>query len=81
MADTKQLKRVDIIFTEDCNYKDILSEALQSSNEDIVQSLLNSGLRGRGGAGFPTGMKWKFTAQEESDEKFIICNADEGEPG
>ena len=81
MADTKQLKRVDLIFTEECNYKDTLSESLQTSNEDIIQSLLDSGLRGRGGAGFPTGMKWKFTAQEESDEKFIICNADEGEPG
>ncbi len=81
MAETKQLKRVDIIFSDECNFKDTLSDALKRSNEEIVQSLLDSGLRGRGGAGFPTGMKWKFTAQEQADEKFIICNADEGEPG
>ncbi|MCF8331539.1 MAG: hypothetical protein K9H84_03720 [Bacteroidales bacterium] len=81
MAEKKQLKRVDIIFTEECNFKQVLSEALQRSDDEIIQSLLDSGLRGRGGAGFPTGMKWKFTAQEEADERFIICNADEGEPG
>lgn len=81
MAESKQLKRVDIIFSEECNFKDILAEALQRPNEEITQSLLDSGLRGRGGAGFPTGLKWKFTAQEKDDEKYIICNADEGEPG
>ncbi len=81
MAENKQLKRVDIIFSEECGFKEILSDALKMDNEKIVDELLNSGLRGRGGAGFPTGMKWKFTAQEKGDERFIICNADEGEPG
>lgn len=81
MKDTKQLKRVDIIFSEDCNFKDNLANALQKPNEEIIQSLLDSKLRGRGGAGFPTGLKWKFTAQEKEEEKYIICNADEGEPG
>jgi [NiFe] hydrogenase diaphorase moiety large subunit len=78
---TKRLKRVDLIFTEDCTYRNVLEQALNKPKEDIIQDILDSGLRGRGGAGFPTGLKWKFTGQEKSDEKFVICNADEGEPG
>ena len=82
MQDTKRrLKRVDLIFTEDCSYRQVLEQALKKPKEDIIQDILDSGLRGRGGAGFPTGLKWKFTGQEGSDEKFVICNADEGEPG
>ena len=49
--------------------------------EDVIQILLDSGLRGRGGAGFPTGMKWKFAAANEADQKYVCCNADEGDPG
>ncbi len=48
---------------------------------DVIQTLLDSGLRGRGGGGFPTGLKWKFAAANESDQKYVCCNADEGEPG
>jgi NADH:ubiquinone oxidoreductase subunit F (NADH-binding)/(2Fe-2S) ferredoxin len=48
---------------------------------EVVQEIKDSGLRGRGGAGFPTGMKWDFCLREESDEKYLICNADEGDPG
>ncbi len=81
MPDTKKLQRVDLIFTEECSYKDVLQNTLKRPKDEIVQEILDSGLRGRGGAGFPTGLKWKFTAQEESDEKFVVCNADEGEPG
>ncbi len=77
----KKLKRVDLIFSEDCGYKDVLAESLKMSNEKILQEILDSGLKGRGGAGFPTGLKWKFTAQESSEEKYVVCNADEGEPG
>jgi len=77
----KKLKRVDLIFSEDCEYNDVLAESLRKSNDEILKDILESGLRGRGGAGFPTGLKWKFTAQEESDEKYVVCNADEGEPG
>jgi NADH:ubiquinone oxidoreductase subunit F (NADH-binding)/(2Fe-2S) ferredoxin len=47
----------------------------------IVQEMLDSGLRGRGGAGFPTGLKWKFAAQAKGDVKYVLCNADEGDPG
>ncbi|MCF0142826.1 MAG: NADH-quinone oxidoreductase subunit F, partial [Parasporobacterium sp.] len=49
--------------------------------EEVIQTLLDSGLRGRGGAGFPTGMKWKFAAANEADQKYVCCNADEGDPG
>ncbi|SFA69021.1 NAD(P)-dependent iron-only hydrogenase diaphorase component flavoprotein [Acetitomaculum ruminis DSM 5522] len=49
--------------------------------EDVIQILLDSGLRGRGGAGFPTGMKWKFAMGNKADQKYVCCNADEGDPG
>jgi NADH-quinone oxidoreductase subunit F len=51
------------------------------SRLDVIQTIYNSGLRGRGGGGFPTGLKWKFANDNKSDEKYIICNADEGDPG
>ena len=77
----KKLKRVDLIFSEDCSLKDVLADSLKMSNDEILKEILDSGLRGRGGAGFPTGLKWKFTSQEKDEEKYVVCNADEGEPG
>jgi len=59
--------------------RNIISEKIPS--EKVIQTLLDSGLRGRGGGGFPTGMKWRFAANNKSEEKFLICNADEGDPG
>ncbi len=58
-----------------------LKAALGLSRGDIVDTVADSGLKGRGGAGFPTGMKWNFCASEKADQKYIVCNADEGEPG
>jgi NADH:ubiquinone oxidoreductase subunit F (NADH-binding) len=58
-----------------------IKKALRKKPEEIIESVLNSGLRGRGGAGFPTGLKNKFTNQSEGLEKYVVCNADEGEPG
>ena len=59
-----------------------LAKALTSMTpEQVVQEVLNSGICGRGGAGFPTGMKWKIAAGVKADEKYIVCNADEGDPG
>ncbi len=49
--------------------------------DDVIQVLLDSGLRGRGGAGFPTGLKWKLCKQNDADQKYVCCNADEGDPG
>ena len=58
-----------------------LKAALALKRGDIVDTVSGGALKGRGGAGFPTGMKWNFCAAEKSDQKYIICNADEGEPG
>jgi NADH-quinone oxidoreductase subunit F len=59
-----------------------LKDVLQGSKpEDVIDEIKNSGLRGRGGAGFPTGLKWQFTRDAKREEKYIICNADEGDPG
>jgi len=49
--------------------------------EEVIEEVTNSGLRGRGGAGFPTGVKWRFCREAPGDEKYLICNADEGDPG
>ncbi len=53
----------------------------QMSRDEVVDVIKKSGLRGRGGGGFPTGLKWEITKKQEDNEKFIICNADEGDPG
>lgn len=58
-----------------------LMKALSMSPEEVWQAVLDSGLRGRGGGGFPTGLKWKFAAASDSDEKYVVCNGDEGDPG
>ncbi len=56
-------------------------KALNMSSDEIIQEMINSGLRGRGGAGFLTGKKWLFTKNSKSDIKYVCCNADEGDPG
>lgn len=53
----------------------------EMSPEEVIQEMLDSNLRGRGGAGFPAGLKWRFIRQAEGEKKFMICNADEGDPG
>ncbi|MCS7259029.1 MAG: hypothetical protein NZ601_06710, partial [candidate division WOR-3 bacterium] len=58
-----------------------LAKALSMKPEEIISEIKKSGLRGRGGAGFPTGTKWEICRKQQSDEKYIICNADEGDPG
>lgn len=77
------LKKVDIIFEIDPSFSPIglLEKTIKRSADEIILDLIDSGLKGRGGAGFPTGLKWKFTRNEENDTKYVICNADEGEPG
>ncbi len=53
----------------------------QLTPEQVIQIVKDSGLRGRGGGGFPTGLKWSFTAANKADQKYVVCNADEGDPG
>ena len=62
-------------------FKDHLNVVLKKDKKEIIQSLLNSNLTGRGGAGFPTGMKWDFCSKAPGDKKYVICNADEGDSG
>ncbi len=78
-----QLKKVDIIFgwDEKVTPIDVYDKTIKKSADSIILDMIDSGLKGRGGAGFPTGLKWKFTRNEDSDAKYVICNADEGEPG
>ena len=58
-----------------------LQAALAKDRPTIISEISASGLKGRGGAGFPTGVKWNFAASAKAERKFVICNADEGEPG
>ena len=62
-------------------YKALQKVLFEMSPDDVINEVSNSGLRGRGGAGFPTGKKWSFTKMAEGDQKYVVCNADEGDPG
>jgi len=76
----KHVKRVDLIF-EKVECRDTMKKIMNMEPDDICQEVLESDLKGRGGAGFPTGLKWKYTSLEKESVKYIVCNADEGEPG
>ena len=58
-----------------------LQKALKMTQQEVIDEILKSGLRGRGGGGFPTGRKWQFALNSKSDEKYVVCNGDEGDPG
>ena len=62
-------------------YKALEKVLFEMTSEEVVDVVTKSGLRGRGGGGFPTGLKWKFTAANKGGQSFVICNADEGDPG
>jgi [NiFe] hydrogenase diaphorase moiety large subunit len=69
------------LLSRDYKAGEALELALSRPGSDLVALVKDSGLRGRGGAGFPTGLKWKLAAREQDSNKYVICNADEGEPG
>ena len=73
-------KRVHLIFSE-IDIKKSLIEISSLAPELIITEIINSSLKGRGGAGFPTGLKWEMVAEQDSAVKYVVCNADEGEPG
>ncbi len=89
----KKQKRValancGVINPEDINeyiaydgYQALAKCLTQYTPEQVIQIVKDSGLRGRGGGGFPTGLKWSFTAANKADQKYVVCNADEGDPG
>jgi len=62
-------------------YKALAKVLTEMTPEEVIETLKASGLRGRGGAGFPTGLKWEFTYKANGDKKYVACNADEGDPG
>jgi NADH-quinone oxidoreductase subunit F len=72
-------KKIDEYIARD-GYKG-LKKAVETGRDAIIKEVLDSGLRGRGGAGFPTGMKWRFARDAEGADKYMVCNADEGDPG
>jgi len=76
-----QLKRTELIFKEDVDYSALLRKVMKMGKEHFISDLMESGLKGRGGAGFPTGLKWKIVKEDPNPVKYIVCNADEGEPG
>ena len=71
----------DEVFSTYKDFKDLLETCFQTDKNDLIDTLKDSGLRGRGGAGFPTGMKWEFCKAQEAKAKYVVCNADEGDPG
>jgi len=76
------VKRAEIIFAPYSEYPyKVLSEAIKKDPDYIIEQLIKAELKGRGGAGFPTGLKWKFVKDAPGEEKYVVCNADEGEPG
>ena len=82
------LKNCGVINPEDINeyiakdgYQALGKVLTEMSQQEVIDEIKKSGLRGRGGGGFPTGIKWQFAADQTSDEKYVICNADEGDPG
>ena len=80
--ENKLLKKVDLIFCKTCQDDiEVVKKSITRHPDEIINDLIDSGLKGRGGAGFPTGLKWKFTKNQDSAVKYVICNADEGEPG
>ncbi len=62
-------------------YKALEKVLFEMTPEEVIKEVSDSGLRGRGGAGFPTGKKWEFTRMAKGDQKYVVCNADEGDPG
>lgn len=81
MATSYQLNRADFIFRNENDWEDVLSKILGKTPQELINELISSELKGRGGAGFPTGLKWKVASEIQADQKYVICNADEGEPG
>ncbi|MGB5518563.1 MAG: NAD(P)H-dependent oxidoreductase subunit E [Gammaproteobacteria bacterium] len=75
------IQRSDILLSDDTADGDALRALIAQGDEATLQQIESSGLRGRGGAGFRTGMKWRFCKQADADQHYVVCNADEGEPG
>ena len=73
-------EKIDEYIAND-GYQALAKALTEMTPEGIIEEIMMSGLRGRGGAGFPTGLKWEFASKAKGDQKYILCNADEGDPG
>lgn len=80
-SDIVNIERKGAVLFSDYSQGDSIKKALSMSRQDILAEIKESKLKGRGGAGFPTATKWMLTAAAKSDKKYVVCNADEGEPG
>ncbi len=78
---TDNIQRRDILLSDESYNGDALNSLIKQGGEAILEQIIASGLRGRGGAGFTTGMKWRFCKQAQAEQRYVVCNADEGEPG
>lgn len=79
-ADIPGIETFDV-YRKNGGYRSVEKAIKTMSPDDVVEEVKKSGLRGRGGAGFPTGMKWSFLAKPEGVPRYLVCNADESEPG
>ena len=69
------------ILSEEYEFGEVMEKVVQMKPEEVINEVKESNIRGRGGAGFPTGLKWEFCRRAQGDKRFVFCNADEGEPG
>ncbi|HCQ67020.1 MAG TPA: NADP oxidoreductase [Rhodobacteraceae bacterium] len=81
VAEAKILKSGPVMFQEGRDYPALVRSIVERTPEEIIREVDASDIRGRGGAGFPAGLKWRLAREAEGAEKYVICNADEGEPG
>ena len=78
--DIPELRKLDVYLAHD-GYKAVRKALFDMKPEEIINEVKNSNLRGRGGAAFPTGVKWSFIPKGSAEPKYLVINADEGEPG
>ena len=78
---SNNIRKIGPILSPVAEYGSALKKAIDMTPEEVINVIKSSNIRGRGGAGFPTGLKWEFCRKAPGDRKFIFCNADEGEPG
>ncbi|MCF6167128.1 NAD(P)H-dependent oxidoreductase subunit E [Lutibacter sp.] len=81
LVQTTIYKSGPVFFKSNTNYKSLLSKCLDFHPLEIIDNISESNIKGRGGAGFPTGLKWQLCREADGEQKYVICNADEGEPG
>lgn len=81
IVDANIRRKGEVFFKTDVDYRAVLETCLAQSPDEVIATVTESNIRGRGGAGFPTGLKWRLAGNTNGAEKYIICNADEGEPG